>query len=370
MVSNQKPYLNFPLPMLTSVEGSDDNSLKAFRVAGRDNFITRGRVEKPGRTYKLTFAIDHWPYGAVGASDSFTGEDLLRMWRAAAMSGVPFAFHRPSGDRIIGTLGALDAHRLNDGLWVGATGTLIETSSDSAGIAPFNYGGRALLFNGGTTFASHPSNALLNPGSNPFTLFWYGYPVATASGATHMSKGNLGTADGYGFRNSALNTMQFFVDGASGAGGPTVALPGPVDEPHVFVGVHTGTGQALDVDGVQVSTSAVSPGAITNAVALALSANNGGGSGLVQSTVHAWGYYPRALTADERRSLAYALQGYAGYRIPGGASLFVDARNTASLPLYASGTNPIYDLSGNNLHGTTNGSVNAPGWDLSQIDLW
>jgi hypothetical protein len=355
-----------PLPFLEQADGKDVSDLDVLQVAGRAKFVTRGRLEQPGRRYSLTWRDIGWPWGDdVGAQ--LVGEDMGRMWRAAAFAGVPFALHRPWGDRIVGTPGPVDAHRMRDGLYWEWSADFFETDPDRSAVAPYNVA-RGMLLNGSSQFASFASNAALNPGASDFTVAIVGRMVGTAS-RYHLTKGNVGAAQAYGLLNTAtLNQPQFFVNGSVGnatATGPANAAWFDGD-PHVFLGMKSGSAVLLDVDGVQVATGG-NPGTVTNAVALAVGANNGGASGFTADEPIMWAYWGRAMSAAERQQIAGAMLGLPGYRLPGGASLFADLRRADG---WAAGTTAIVDLSRTLANGSGNGTDTGLAWDLADVDIW
>lgn len=359
LTSNVAPYLNCAVDNKT-LDGDQvqDPTDVHPGFLGRHGTWTRTRMERAGQRFKLD-----WDY--FGPDDlSF---ERLRWPFSIASTGRQVALLVPSGDRVLGTLRGVKPNRTGKKLLVGVQGEFNETAFASLS-APYN-GPCGLVLNGTTQYVKVPTNAALNPGSGPLSIVTAAVFPGT-NGAVHLSKGNLGTADGYGFRNNALNSFQFFVDGATTSGGP-VDASWPFDgNVHVAVGTSDGATQVLYRDGAQVGSGApVTHGAITNAVDLTVGANNGGASGFsALAPLHAWAYYDRVLTAKEALAAAGYLLGWSGYRMPGGAVAFYDLRDTRC---WSGDGTAIHDLAGNALDASSVASPTLRGrpWLLSELDV-
>ena len=359
VTSNTDPYLNTPVRIYQeSLATETDYGIVENRYTGRNLTVTRTPKELPSRKLSAT----SWGFQPVST-------DQVRNLRAAEASGRAVCLNRPLGDRIIGTLTVpswedVRVARTN------AAFTIVETGPD---VAEYNLPAGVTL-NGSSQYLTTASNSALNPGTSAFSIVMAAvFPSTTAK--IHYSKGNLGTSDGYGFRNSATSTFQFFVDGATTSGGPADDA-WPYDGLlHVAVGVHTGTAQRLYRDGnlTPVKATAVTTGTITNSVATVAGANNGGASGFsALAPLTAYAYYPRALTDVEAQAAAYWLLGpYPGYRMPKGASQFIDLRDGRSFGLgTGASVTQVADISGNGLAASktaTPSSIGYP-WALAALD--
>lgn len=360
ITSNAAPFYNHPLEQVSQARVTDDDNVSVFRPAGRDFAVTRTRLELPARRYQLAW-------------DNFTptDEDPLRYPRAVAVSGLQVALLLPLGERILGTLTEIGGEHHGGDLTLGAAGKFIETARTSA-VADHNQPA-GLVLNGSSQYVTHADNTLLDPSSSAFSIVVAAAFANSAGSRYALAKGNLsGGADGYGLRSTgSANELQFYIDGASSSGGPTDTSATWYDgNVHVAVGTSSGSAQALYRDGATtpVATASVTHGSVSNAVALTAGANNGGASGFMAcEPLVAYAVYLRELTATEARNAAYYLLGYPGYRMPAGAVLFVDLRDTRCWNGY---TTSLADLAGNTLTGTVTASPATRGipWDLSDLD--
>lgn len=357
--SNKFPYLNAPIWELEGLDTSIDNRTEEKYFAGRDFMSTRTPIEMPSRMSNLSWRTE-FQYGEAGA--------ILQ--REAARKNRRMAFLTPRGDRIIGTMKNVNTRQTGDTL-IDVSASLTEVSAESE-VADFNLPA-GIVLNGTSQYIQVTSNALLNPGSGDFTIFVCGVFANSAATRYALSKGNLGTADGYGIRTSAVaNQLQFFMDGASASGSLTITNSAWFDGlPHVAIGVHTGFGDIFyRDDNAENVVGAVNPGAITNAVNLLAGANNGGAAAnfMALNPIHAFGYYGRALTATEAEALGAYCLGYAGATAPAGAALFVDLRDDRTWQGIGA---TLKDLSGNNLSGTSVATPATRGipWELETLEV-
>lgn len=362
ITSNDRPYLCAFVPAARAFTGTDQQRLRRSTLAGRDLQTTRTQVELPGREYKLS--IDEF---------SGLGEDPLRVFRELAATGLPVTLIGPEGDRIIGTLDApSNIDRMAGGHRVGVDVALVETRRD-APPAEFDLPA-GLVLNGTSQHIIVPSHALLNPGTADFTIVVAAVFAGSGSSRYALSKGNLGTGDGYGFRTTGVaNVLQFFVDGATTSGGPFEASAVWFDGfLHVAGGGYTSGAQDLYRDGVLTGAASVAAGTITNSVALLLGANNGGtpASWMAAAPIVSAAVYLRKLTAAEHLAAASYLRGINGYRMPAKPSFFVDLRDRRTWQTGLEST--VHDLSGNNIHGTVIGSPSLRGrpWPLADLERY
>lgn len=368
LVSNAAPYLNHPLPRVSSFEGADRDTLTAYPVAGRDLQVTRARLELPGREYRVGW--DDFGGPTIG---NMVGEDMLRLWRAAAASGRKVCVHRPLGDRVIGAISpAVSARDAAQMLYLAAQARVVETSRDLSAVAGYNLPA-GLVLNGSSQYVTTPDNVALDPASSAFTVFCAAAFAGAGSSKYALSKGNgAGAADGYFIRSTGVaNELQFRVDGASAAVNVAETNAAWFDgNVHVAVGTTSGTAQALYRDGAAtpVGTGSTTHGAVANAVALVAGADNAGGSAFMAcAPLVAWGVYMRQLTAAEAQALAYYLLGYPGWRPPPGPAVFYDLRDARTWN--GIGT-AITDLAGSGLAATVAASPATRGvpWPLETLD--
>jgi hypothetical protein len=319
VVCNAAPYLNFPIGVAEHLDASRESTVKKFRAAGRDQYVTRSGLELPGRLYRIGA---HY-YDRVG-------EDPLRLWHAASASGRAVALMMQRGDRCIGVL---DAPSATSHLQVGDLthdGVLVESSKTSM-TADHNQP-CGLVLNGTTQAITHPNNALINPGAGPFSIVVAAAFANSAANRAAFGKGSIGGGDGYWIRSTGTpNEMGFTLDGAT-AGPLTITEANAAwydGNVRVAIGTHNGaTAQVLYRDGVQVATGANNVGTITNAVAMAAGANNGGTVDFMAcAPIVGWAYYPRVLTPAEALATSNYFLGYPGYRPAANPNLLIDCRD-------------------------------------------
>lgn len=354
LASNEAPWVTHSV-FARDLAGEDLDDFRVYRLARRDYAVTRTSPQIPTRQFHLAWN----PLPTLG-------EDVARYGRAAARGGRRCALLLPTGDRVLGTVGGYKLAQSASSL-IAAQATLVETSGTGGDDSPPDFNLPAgLVLNGSSQYVSTPDNSLINPASGAFSVVLASTFADTASSA--LSKGNLGTADGYGFRRNGAGILQFFVDGATTSGGPQESIATWFDgSAHVAVGTSSGTAQVLYRDGTQVQTGAVTHGAVTNAVALVVGANNGGASGFMAMRAHAWAYYDRVLSATEALNASRYLLGYPGYRMPAGAVVFYDLRDQRTWRGFGSTLN---DLSGNGLTASTAASPATRGipWPLDELE--
>lgn len=347
LVSNAAPFLSFPAPCFVQLGGADStNVVVESAPQGRDRALTRTRIELPYRVF-----------GFGWRDFDRAGQDGARVYRAAQALGATMTLHLLHGDRCIGTLRSLDKFDYGKVGDIAYGGKLIETSGEHAYVAADYNLPAGLALDGTNDYATTPDSSLLDP-AGAFSVIVAAAFAGSGASRYAVSKGNIGTADGWAIRTTAVaNTLDFFTDGASGSGSCSVADAAFFDgQVHVAVGTSSGTAQNLYRDGATtpIATAATTHGAITNAVAATIGANNGGASGFMAAAPFvALAYYDRELSAAEAQAAAYYLLGYPGYRMPAGAVLFVDLRDNRCW----NGTgSTLHDLSDNRLNFTTAGS--------------
>jgi hypothetical protein len=361
LTSNAAPFLSLPLERANKSGAVDTDLLIVGRAAGRDEDMARGRIELPSRTYQIAWGNFRDTNGA------FATEDRIRPWRAAVASPRAFALHRPLGDRAIGQLRAGTATEDEDSLNLAATGGLVETQRYSS-LSGYNLPA-GIVLDGTSQYATTPDNALLNPGSNPFTVFVAG--VFPNSGALALSKGDTvgATTSYYGFARVASNQFSFAVRGVTTFGNAVETSAMWFDgNTHVAIGRSSGSAQDLLRDGVSVATSGATHGAITNTKALVAGADNAGAGFLMGlAPLRAWGFYLRRLTDVEAQNLSYYLLGYPGYRMPGGAVVFYDLADDRAWNGIASA---VYDLGTSGLQASLVAGPATRGkpWSLRQLE--
>lgn len=352
LTSNANPYLNMPL-LAEEVGSGDSPRIRKFDVSGRDHVVTRTPLELPYRTLDVKFRLDRR-----------LGQDALRNWRAAASLGVQTALVGPRGDLILGVPeapGSID-HQATGLLIAGAQ--YVETTR--APVAAGHNRPAGLVLNGTTQRVTHPDTGnLLDPAASAFSVVMCADFSALAANAYALAK--LSAGDGYAFRRDAGANFQWFVDGVTTSGGPVEAIANWTGL-RVAVGTSSGAAQILYRDGVNVAQTAVTHGAVANADVLSIGARSDAANWSAMAPAQAWAVYMRELTPAEALSASYYLLGYPGYRMPGGAQLFVDLRDVRTWPGYGTTLN---DLSGEPLEiGTLVATPATRGvpWALSLLD--
>lgn len=363
LTSNAEPYLSFPASRMAILSGGDSNNIVAETAPlGRDRALTRTRLELPYRTFAFGWTDVDW-----------IGQDPVRVYRAAQTAGATMCAHLLSWDRCIGTLYPLDQFDYNLLGDISYGAKLVETSGEDAYVvADYNLPAGAVL-DGSSEYATIADDATLDPASSAFTIVVCAVFAGAGSSKYAVSKGNIGTADGWALRTTgAANTLDFFVDGATTSGSCTDTSATWFDGySHVAVASSSGTAQNLYRDGATtpVGTGATTHGAVANAVAVAIGANNAGASGFMAlAPFHAFAYYGRELTAAEAQAASYYLLGYPGYRMPPGAACFIDLRDSRTW----NGIESTWaDLSGNGLDATATGAPptrGVPSQTLALLD--
>lgn len=345
LVSNVAPYLSFPADRLAQLSGADSNNVVVETAPlGRDRALTRTRLELPYRSF------------AFGWMDiDKTGQDPVRVWRAAQTSGVTMCAHLHSWDRCVGTLHPLDRIEYDLLGHINYGGKITETSGEYAyAVADYNLPAGVVL-DGTADYATIADNDLLDPGSSAFSVVVAAAFAGAGSSKYAASKGNIGTAAGWAIRTTgSANVLDFFVHGASTSGACSVADANFFDGyVHVAVGTTSGTAQKLYRDGATtpIATASTTHGAVSNAVAVALGANNAGASGFMAAApFQSFAYYARELSASETQAAAYYLLGYPGYRMPPGAVCFIDLRDSRC---WNGVSTVLADLSDNKRNATT-----------------
>lgn len=356
MVSNASPWLNFPLQYANALGTSDaNNMIVSSMMANRDLAVTRTRYELPFRTFTLGWF-----------DTSRVGEDNVRAFRAAQALGTSMCMHS-KWDRCIGALGPItkaDRDLQGD---VSYQATMIETYRDGSYAVADSNVSPGIILDGSSQFASIASATSLNP--TAFTIIVAGaFPAASSK--YHLSKGNVGSGTSYGLYNSSSSNMTFYVNGASGSGSITNAHAAVTDgKTHVVAATSSGTAQIVYFDGTaQATTGAVTTGAISNSTALVVGANNAGASGFSAiSPLQSWAVYGRVLTSTEITAATNYLLGYAGARMPYGAAVFHDLRDSRTWTGYQTS---YADLSGNGLTATATASPPTRGipWNLKMLE--
>lgn len=353
---NAAPYLSFPIASLQQLDGADEPARTEYRIAGRNLAVTRTQIELPPRSWVIGMRVF-----------ARTGEDPARVWRAAAASGLAFAAHGLRGDRLIGTLEAPQSLPHEDvGLWT-LQGRMLETGRDGDStlqVADFDLPASAHT-DGAASTITVADNALLNPTSVPFTLFYMGQ-VSNAASKYALAKINAG--QGYALRTDAGGHMGFELNGSGGNGTVFDGAGVYNDRDHSIILVSATGAQTMYRDGVSAATGTIAYTGITNTDVLTLGAKSGGSAFMAQYG-EAFGFYPRALNATELANLDQYLRGVPGVRAPAGASLFIDMRDLRTWD----GTQSVatlLDLSGNALNGTLASAPVTRGipWNLAQID--
>lgn len=353
LVSNAAPWLNSPLATLQRIAGEDLDQVDVHRPAGRDGALTRARAELPPRQWGLS-----WRH--LG----FVGEDPARPSRAARASARQMTVLTARGDRFEGSLISGQLGQSTE-LAVDAEAVLVETGRDPA-LAQHNLPCGVVL-DGANDYATTADTDGLDPGASEFTVV---VAAAFADGGTALSKGNLGTSDGYGIRRNSAGSLQFFVDGAA-SGGPAHASADWFDGTiRVASGDSTGTAQRLFLDGALVANDTVNHGPITTDAALAAGANNGGASGkMACAPLQAWAVYMRRLSTAEHQAAANYLLGRPGWRMPAGPAVFFDLRDDRC---WDGIVQTVDDLAGSALTASLVSTPPTRGipWPLDELDRW
>lgn len=352
---NNAPYLNTPVERMDRAEGADDDPLRIYDVAGRDEVVTRTAIELPARRYDLGWV-----------ATSFVGEDQLRLWRAAASSGLTGALLLPLGDRVIGSPSVMTKVGHTEELVVEATMKMIETDRKSA-VAWYN-GPCGLYTNGSTGYVEHGDDNTLDPAAD-FTAFCFATVVQPSGVAGLLTKSSTSASTGWAlYANGATVNYQTTdatrtVQLTSGSS----VLFGSTSTPFLVAGCHGATGQQLYLNADLVASSSSAVAAISNSFPVRASSFPPGVAGTAQGVFYAWGCYNRRLTATEVGNLYHYLAGHAGYRPPAGAALFVDCRDDRCWP--GAGA-VLQDLSGFGMYGTSSGTVATRGqpWALRLLE--
>lgn len=320
-VCNGAPYLNFPLASVQiAVQGRP--SLQTYHSAGRDFAQTRASIELPERTLKLT-----------GRYFGRTGEDQLRLWRAAAASGKAMTVHLPRGDRVVGGMdNPADTPHEAIGVLT-ATGSLVESTRDPITATDTNVP-CGIVLNGGTQHIRVPDNALINPGAGAFTIVLCAVFPNPAAVNVYGGKGDHSAAPGYWFMHdnaASINNMRGKIRGATAAvqldDNSTAYFDGAL---HVVTLSSTGAVQAMYRDDgiVPVANGATVHGAVTIGTNLSIGSNNdGGGVFAALAPFQTAMYFGRVLTPAESQANARALLGYSGYRMAANPALLIDTRD-------------------------------------------
>ena len=374
--SDARPYLDQPLVRTSPARGKHPARRSDSEVVGRGLSTARVRVELPSREYDVNVRY----YDPVG-------EDQLRYLRAAASVGEQVVLHLPLGDRICGVLDAPSSFDHTGDLFLETEFNIIETGRPPfVPLVPAEINVPCgVVLDGTADYVSVADANTLDPDSSAFTVIVCCVPAGVGSSKWMLTKGNVGSAAGYGIGTTgSANQVKFVVQGASATATLTATdtnlsnaawLADP--RGHVFAGTSTGTAQKLYVDGTDTAASgSATHGAVTNAVALVLGALNGGGSGFMAANpMIAAAYYPRALSDSEVLAASYYLRGIPGYRMPAASGTGVDDGPALLLDLRDqrcwNGTGTIVkDLSGKRNHGTLVSSPPTRGlvWDLALLE--
>lgn len=316
LCANAAPYLNVPLRTLATRRLDSDSNQIAYQVAGRDHAVVRTQDRVPPSRLRLTWQ-------RLGRLT----DEILRAHRMAAVSGRQMALHDCQGQLTYGVLEPPGFAAANTAR-ADADATLTVTGIHPR---PTDYNAAAeAAFDGVNDYATTPSVAALNPGTQAFTFFVCGRFTDTA-GAYYLSKGNIGgAADGFAIRRNAAGSVQAWVDGAGGSGGAAIVSGGWFDgDPAVAIGTYDGATltlyQVTQGGGFASVAAALVAGAVTNAVAFVAGADNAGGSGFTTSSIQAWGLHVgRAYTAVEAEAAGRYLLGMFGYEIPAGITVLFD----------------------------------------------
>ena len=353
LTCNSAPYLNTPIERMEKADGQDDDPLHIYDVAGRDEVITRTAIELPARRYDLGWI-----------ATAYVGEDQLRLWRAAASSGLTCALLLPLGDRIIGSPSSLTKATHTEELTMAAEMRMIETDRKSA-VSWYN-GPCGLVFNGSSQYVEHGDDATLDPAGD-FTAFAYLQPTLPASTGSILAKTSTSSQGWRLFSTSSSQLKYETTDGTSTVTLTSGSSANFADGPLLVAGCHGTAGQQLYINGDLATSSTSSVGTVTNAWPVRAGSRSSSVADLQAGTFHAWGCYNRRLTATEVATLWHYLAGHAGYRPPPGAALFVDLRDDRCWPGQGA---TLQDLSGFGMYGTAVASPVTKGqpWALRIIE--
>lgn len=353
LVSNQAPYLNTPLRYAANLQSSPSDVQSTYQVAGRDMAVVRTRAELPSRTW----AID-WH------NDPDVGEDPARYVKAAAASGRALTLLTQTGDVVTGAVTPPGVNQPVGSPTIEVSGSLLETSRTPA-VADANvYAGAKC--NGTTQYAAITYATAHNPLTSAFSMVYAGSMSSSASavagciagaGARYAAFSGTGTA----------NTNIFVVLGASATA--TTNLNMPTDgSRHVAIGTTSGTAQVAYLDGAVTGTGSTTHGSvdITTGSTGAHGFGAAGGLSFNASTIRAYAYYARVLTATEALAATRYLQGVPGYRMPYGAVFLFDL---ADARCWNGTATDLTDLSGNRYTSTLTASPTTVGIPYPLGDL-
>ena len=316
LTSNAAPYLLTPLRTEDSRSATPADEIQVDRPLGRNDAVALVPAGVPLTRYRFRWRnLGH------------LSEYRTRQAWAAALGGRQMALLDCRGDRALGVITPPTVSHGSTPM-LEADASLVVTGRDSE---PANYNRPAgLVLDGSADTITHDDHADLDPGTDPFSIFMAAWFGSDGLSDYHFAKGDMAT-NGWSLRSTgAAGTLQMFLRGAGGNGGPSYSGDWYDGDLHVAVGTSDAAAQALYEDGALRATASVAHGSISNAVDVSVGSQNGGASDFaVESPVMAWGYYPAVLTADEVTRLTAYLLGYfdRAPTAPPGASLFVDLRD-------------------------------------------
>lgn len=311
-------------------------------------------IELPGRDWNIGARY----FGRLG-------EDQARYWRAAASLGTAFCVHGHYGDRLMGVLEAPSSIPHEDVGVFTMTGDVAETTRSATGVSDFNV--PAGIVTNGTSYALVANASSIDPGGG--TAFTFFAVAQFSNTASKTALGRRSSGQGYSIETDGSGHLQAVVVGATTTATLNDATGVYNDVPHSVIVVANSGASTMYRDAVSAATSATAFGTVTNSLALGFGAKHDGSAGMTLSPGRAWGFYNRALTANEVTNLHNYLMGVPGYRAPAGAGLFIDLRdNRAWDGTQQSGV--ALDLSGNANSATFTSSPSTRGipWNLAVTD--
>jgi hypothetical protein len=358
VVSNVKPYLNFPIASITKLDSGDSASRTEWRLQGRDLAVTRTTMDLPPRRWNIQ------------VSDfSRLGEDPARLWRAAAANGGYFAVHDARGDRLIGALEAPSSLPHQEvGIWT-LDSDVVETARESNNLSMGDYNLPAgLILNGTTQYITIPDNATLNPGAAGFTIFLRAKIDLLVNSRYCWSK--IGAGQGWGITTGVAGLPTLELNGAGGSGIVADNVGNYAKTATIICTIATGS-QQIYLNGVQTVTGSIAYTSITNAVAATVGVKSTLAAFNDLRPVQAFGMYGRILTATEISNLNkyLGILPVPGVRPPANPACFVDLRDNRTWDGTQVST-AVLDLSGNANHGALVAAPTTQGipWNLQEID--
>ena len=347
LLCNEYPELNIPLDIVESADVQFEPRVQKWAAAGRDNYITANRLDRPGRVKRISARL-------LGFNDYFMSGDQLpidvignRLWDPTRRPQ-SWCLLGPDGERMFGTV-ELKGLRWKPQPWsLGIDLEMTETASDTRTLVGWQ--GPSRLRTVPDAYVSHADNAAFDmTASESMTAMFYGAVLSTTVTDRYMLSKWQGDGPGWAFTtNNGAGKFDFLCsDGAIGARAVLASSTLNDGVFRVYGGYRDVSADQLGVWTSDVLTAVTATDTTTTTIANGLAVNMPGLPGVdLRAQMHTVCYaiWKRVLTATERQIATWAMLGYAGFELPGGTELYCDFRDTSSYP--GTGTD-VLDLSGN-----------------------